>query len=354
MRGLLQVGQVARTPVRIHWSTGLLPVAVLGWGLYSGIPARGLAWLGIFVAATLACVLLHELGHAAAARWAGVRVHDIVLLPVGGAARLGSLPARPWQEAAVAFAGPLVNLAIAALLAPALWIWPRYEWVPIPNNYDLGSMLVSLALFNAVVFAFNLLPAFPLDGGRLLRATLCHWVPRLQATRIAAFVARLVALAGLAYGTYEGSFLLVGFAAYVFVVAGREVRGAKVRAFLEDTRLGEVALPVRVFDPETPVADVRQHLRHHGQRGAVVADECSPIGFVTPAMLAAADGERHVGDLEMCAVVCHDSQASLRELSLQFAEHPRSVAVEEIDRRPAGFVDLDILDECFRAYAKAA
>lgn len=355
MRGLFHVGTVARTPLRIHWSTWLLPLAVLGWGVYSGISPRGLAWLGLFVVATLFCVLLHELGHAAAARWAGVRVHDILLLPIGGAARLGSLPSRPWHEAGVALAGPLVNLLIALALAPALWFWPRYEWIPIPNNYDLGSMLVSLALFNGVVCAFNLLPAFPLDGGRLLRATLCNWMPRLRATRVAAFVARIVALAGLAYGTYDGSFLLMGFAAYVFVAAGREVRGAKVRAFLEDTCVGEVALPVRVFEPATTVGDVRHYLRHHDQRGAVIADDCSPIGFVTPAMLTAAeDDERHVGDLEMCAVVCHDSQAPLRELSIQFAEHPRSVALEEIDRRPAGFVDLDILDECFRSYAEAA
>lgn len=354
MRGLLQVGTVARTPVRIHWSTWLLPVGVLAWGLYTGISPRGLAWLALFVLATLTCVLLHELGHAAAARWAGVRVHDIVLLPVGGAARLGSLPGRPWQEAGVAFAGPLVNLIIALLLAPSLWLWPSHEWMPIPDNYDLGSMLVSLALFNGVVFAFNLLPAFPLDGGRLLRAGLCNFMPRLRATRIAAFVARVLALVGLAWGTYEGSFLLVGFAAYVFIVAGREVRGAKVRAFLEETRLGEVALPTRVFDPLTPVADVLQALRHHQQRGAVVADDCSPIGFVTQRMLADVDGGRHVGDLELCAVQCHDSQATLRELSVQFAEHPASVAIEEIDHRPAGFVDLDILDECFRAYAKEA
>ena len=338
--------------MRIHWSTALLPLAVLGWGLYVGLSPRGLLWLGAFVVATLACVLLHEFGHAAAARWAGVRVHDVVLLPVGGAARLSSLPELAWHEAAVAFAGPLVNLAIALVLAPVLWLHPVAEWGPMPDNFDGTSMLASLALFNAVVFAFNLVPVFPLDGGRLLRATLCNYMPRLRATRVAAFVARIVALGGLAAGVYFGSFLVAGFSAYVFVVAGREVRGAKVRSFLEETLVGEVALPIRVFDPETSVADVLHHLRHHGQRGGVIADDCSPIGFVTPEMLAAAQPERHVGDLELCAVQCHDSATPLRALSVQFAAHPHSVAIEEIDHRPAGYVDLDVLDESFRAFAE--
>lgn len=353
MRGLTRVGSIGDTAVRVHWSTWLLPLGVLAYGYYRGVSAAGLAWWQLFLAAVLLCVFLHELGHAYAARLFGVRVHDIILLPIGGAARLERLPARPRDEALVALAGPLVNLGIALLLAPALLLWPRADWLPWLNNYDARAGVATLALFNFAVFAFNLLPAFPLDGGRVMRATLNAWMPRLRATRITSWVARAVALAGFAYGVYAGSFFAAGFAAYVFVLAGREVRVARVRDFLDGGTLGEFALPLRVFHPEEPIDDVRRHLERNGQRGAVIADECSPIGFATLDMLRDLDPGRHVGDLELLSVMCHDSSVPLRALSIQFAKHPRSVAIEEIDARPAGFLDLELLEQAFQRHRAA-
>ena len=353
MKGLAQIGSYGGVPIRVHWTTVFLPLGVLAYALLRDTSLVGILWLELFVVAVLACVLLHEIGHAAAARWYKVPVHDILLLPIGGAARLERLPRRASQEASVALAGPLVNLLIAGLLAPALWYWPRYEWFPWLNNYDIGSMLVCLAIFNALVFAFNLIPAFPLDGGRVLRATLTRWMPRLRATRATAFVARVIAMLAMGYAVYEGSFFIGFFGVYAFMTAGREIRNAKVQTFLDEQTIGTIAQPLRVFDPTTPIADVRHQLIRNQQRGAVVADECSPIGFVTLGMLPEdAPPDRHVGDLEMLAVVCHDSQETLRMLSHQFAAHPRSVAIEEIDRRPAGYVDLELLDERFQAFAK--
>jgi len=338
----------------MHWSTVLLPLAALAYAYLNDLGSGGALWLLFFVLAILLCVLLHELGHAAAARHFSVRVHDIVLLPIGGAARLSRVPRHARHEALIALAGPAVNLLVALVLLPALFQFPQHEWYPWLGNFTPQAFVVCLALFNALVCAFNLLPIFPLDGGRVLRATLTNWMPRLTATRVTSVVARILSMLALGYAFYDHSFYLGAFAVYTFFVAGREVHGAKIQTFLDERLLGEVALPMRVFGPSTPVEDLRSHLRRNEQLGAVIADDCSPIGFVTFKMLSDVEGLRPVGDLELLAVVCHDADTPLRELSRQFAEHPTSVAIEEIDFRPVGYADLELLDEAYQAYAKTA
>lgn len=338
----------------MHWSTLAMPPLALAYAWFEGVGPAGLSWWLAASACVLACVLLHELGHALAARRLGVRVHDVVLLPIGGAARLERLPGSGAQEAAVALAGPLVNLAIAAALAPALWAWPRHEWFPWMGNYDLGSLLASLSVFNALVFAFNLVPIFPLDGGRVLRAAISRWTTRLRATRLAVVAARVAALLLLGVAVYVGSFLVGAFALYAFLAAGRELRAVTVQTFLEDTTVGELAEPCRDFAPSTPLGDIRDHLRRSGQRGAVVADECSPIGFATAELLAEEPATRPVGDLDLTPVVCYDSEAPVRHVSAQLAAMPGSVAVEEIDHRPAGVLDLDLLEEAFARWRENA
>ena len=340
-------------PVRMHVLTLVLPIGVVAYALWRQLSPASFGWGLLFVLAVLLCVLVHELGHAVAARFFGVTVHDILLLPIGGAARFEGRPKTAVQEALVVFAGPLVNLLLAAACAPWLAAQPdaAFLW---RGGYTVSSFLATLAAFNFLVFLVNLVPAFPLDGGRLMRALLAQWTTRLRATKIVAALSRLLVLALVAYTVAKGHYLLVLPLLYLFVVAGREVHVVSVQHFLESQRLGAIALPVRVFDPSTPIRDIIRQLTRNGQRGAVIADECSPIGFVMLDMLTVAERpERHVGDLELLTVVCHDSDTNLRELSHQFACHPHSVAIEEIDGRPAGYVDLELLGNSYEAFAKA-
>ena len=346
----MQIGSLGKTPLRIHWSTALLPVGVLLYSLYIDLGMNGVVWLQVFTFATLLCVLLHEFGHALAARYYKIPVHDILLLPIGGAARLERLPEHAKQEAIIALAGPVVNLAIALLFLPSLFIWPSYEWYPWLGNFTWKAGIVCLVLFNGAVFVFNLLPLFPLDGGRLLRALLNGWMTRITATRVTAGVARLLALSALGYAVWQSSFYIGGFAIYAFLIAGKEIQNSKIQSFLDEKRLGEIALPLRVFDPTTSIGDIQHQLIRNNQRGCVIADECSPIGFVTIKMLLGLDPELEAGQLEMLAVVCHDADTPLRVLSHQFSAHPRSVAIEEIDCRPAGFVDIELLEEAYQKY----
>jgi len=339
--------------VRVHWSTLFLPFLVAGYAFYSGTSIRGTVWMLCFLVAVIACVFLHEVGHAYAARRFGVSVFDILLLPIGGIARLKSLPKRPSAEIWVAIAGPLVNLVIALLLLPALWYWPRGEWLPWQSNFNFGSALVCLSFFNAAVFVFNLVPIFPLDGGRILRASLCHKMSRLKSTKITSWLSRLVAIGLLIYGIYEGSFFMMGFAFFVFITAGRELGSAVVSAFLNDTTISSIAQGARAFDPITPIHEIAAYLKHSRQEGAIVMDDCCPIGFVNLKLLTTVeDKDLQVGSLEMPTVICHDSTTPLRELSQQFSVYPKSVAIEENDGRPVGYLDFDLLDQGFQAFAK--
>lgn len=306
-----------------------------------------------FLLAVVACVFLHEVGHAYAARRYGVSVFDILLLPIGGIARLKSLPSKPAEEVWVALAGPMVNLLIALAFLPALWYWPRHEWFPILNNYDLGSALVCLSLFNAAVFVFNLIPAFPLDGGRILRASLSRKMSRLKSTRITTWISRLIGLGLLTYGFFEGSFFLMGFSLFIFIIASREMGSAVVSSFLSDTIISSLAKDARSFDPETPIHEIVEHLHRSKNGGAIIVDECCPIGFVNLRMLEPLKGQvTHVGSLEMPTVICHDSNTPLREISQQFSVFPKSIAIEENEGRPVGYLDLDLLDQGFQAFAK--
>lgn len=217
--------RVAGIELRIHVTFFLL-LAWLGVVYYN---AGGWAHLtgGLaFILALFACVLLHELGHAVAARAFGIRTPDITLLPIGGLARLERMPEKPWQEIVVALAGPAVNVVIAGVV---LLLLPRgYAFDPEALASPTGAFLPKLALVNIVLVLFNLVPAFPMDGGRVFRATLALFLPYAQATRIAARLGQGLAFVfgflGLLYNPWW-----VFIALFIFLGASSEASHAQMR-----------------------------------------------------------------------------------------------------------------------------
>ena len=173
MRWSLKIAKLAGIDIFIHFTFFILVtwVAFIQWKLNGSI---GAAFSGVvFILAVFACVVLHELGHALAARKYGIRTQDIILLPIGGVARLEKMPDRPIQELWVALAGPAVNVVIAALLAVYLWITNTLT----PDNQltmTTAAFVERIMGVNIFLILFNMLPAFPMDGGRVLRALLLH------------------------------------------------------------------------------------------------------------------------------------------------------------------------------------
>lgn len=218
MRRALRLGRYAGIDVFLHWSFALLIawVAFLSWrGSHS--LAAVLDWT-LVVLALFLCVLLHEYGHALTARRFGIGTRRITLLPIGGVALLEAMPARPREEVLIAIAGPLVNVAIAA----GLWLWLR---AGLP---DAGGFVGVLLDANLLLAAFNLLPAFPMDGGRVLRAALWHWLSLTRATWIAAWTGRVVAVGLAIYGALHNP-VLVLIAAFVWYAGGAEARAVTTR-----------------------------------------------------------------------------------------------------------------------------
>jgi Zn-dependent protease len=174
----------------------------------------------LYVLALFGCVVLHELGHALMARRFGIETADITLYPIGGVARLRRMPRAPGAELLIALAGPAVNFAIVAGLLGlhVLGILPSEDsW--------LGAFAAYLVLMNLVLGLFNLIPAFPMDGGRVLRALLSGWLGRARATSVAASVGRGLALAFGVYSLLSGNLPHVALAAFIYFVAGSEEAG---------------------------------------------------------------------------------------------------------------------------------
>jgi len=226
MRWTLRLGRIAGTEVRIHLTFFLL-LAWLGVEEYQQTGARA-ALVGILEACLVFfCVLLHEFGHALAARHYGIRTPDITLYPIGGVARIERMPENPGEEIVIAIAGPLVNVVIAA----ALWLALFGLKAPDPARViEARSGLAGFLLgVNLMLLLFNLLPAFPMDGGRVLRALLAMKMGHTRATQIAARIGQFLAI-GLGFLGLYGNPMLILVAVFVFIAAANESGSAQLRS----------------------------------------------------------------------------------------------------------------------------
>ncbi len=214
MKGSLVLGKVAGIKIQVHWTFTLL----LLWVLFSTLRQGGDRYSALFsiglVLVLFLCVVLHELGHALMARRFDITTRSITLLPIGGVAALEKMPEKPKEELAVALAGPAVNVVIALLLLLALPLG-RYsgfspeQWEAFLNQPSWASFLIYLLLANSMLVAFNLIPAFPMDGGRVLRALLGFRYSRARATEIAARLGQAVSFIFLLLGLFFNPFLVI-------------------------------------------------------------------------------------------------------------------------------------------------
>lgn len=209
MRRSFRLAKIFGIPVQVHWSFALLFLFVIYVGKSRDASWANIAVFGLFVVALFVCVLLHEFGHALSARYYGVQTRDITILPIGGVARLDNLPEKPFQEFVVALAGPAVNVVIYTLLAIFLYFvysvqFSFGELLTDDSNElivdPVLGFLVTLMQANLMLVVFNMIPAFPMDGGRVLRALLSMPFGRLQATKVAAFLGQIIAVGFLIYG----------------------------------------------------------------------------------------------------------------------------------------------------------
>lgn len=295
------IAKIAGTQLRIHVTFFLLIIWV-GVATYLSGGSTGAVFGVAFILTLFLCVILHEFGHVLMARRFGVETPDITLLPIGGLARLQRIPREPGKELLIAIAGPMVNVVIAAILFAILFLGEGSLDLAVDlEQHTIRGFLVSLMVVNVWLVVFNMIPAFPMDGGRVFRALLAMFLPYSRATSIAATVGQSLALAGVFFGFMYQWWLLVFVAFFIFLGAGAEASASQLQdatrgltvsdamitrfQFLDekDTLSRGVDLLLDGSQVDFPLMDAEKRLigiihrkdlvaalRQHGEEGAVI------------------------------------------------------------------------------------
>ena len=259
MRGSFHLVDIFGIPVRLHWTFIFIGVGIVYYGGILGNGWVNMLWFTAIVFSLFFCVLLHEFGHALTARKYGVNTQDIILSPIGGIARLDRLPDLPLQEFYVAIAGPAVNIVIAILLSPFYFFATQstklqLKSLIIPTNNvfisDLSlfdSFIFFILFLNIILALFNLIPAFPMDGGRILRSLLAIPLKRIRATQIATYIGQALALTFILLGLTEYeignlrfSYMTAFIGLFVIVSASSEYKNVKIDQILKDHQVRQL------------------------------------------------------------------------------------------------------------------
>jgi Zn-dependent protease len=358
MKGSLRLFRLAGIDLRVHFTFPL----ILLWGAlhWSSHGVAGAAFGALLMAVLFVCVALHELGHALAARGFGIPVHEIVLLPIGGVARLGHNPRKPLHELVIALAGPVVNVLIAGVLAVVLasrgWLSLDAGLIAGLEEPSLRTALTSLFVSNVMLALFNLVPAFPMDGGRILRALLAMAIGYPRATRVAATLGQGIAVAAGVWAIFRGDFLLALVALFVFLGASGERASEEARGLLSTLKLRDAYNKhALVLTPADRVSRVVDYLLTSYQPDFAVVHGGQLLGVVTREAalraLVSEEGDVYVAGIMNRGVPRLESRLSVAEARERMAEADAAVAAVFEGERFLGLVNPGDLDEALRIVA---
>lgn len=331
MKGSFQIARIFDIPLQVHWSFALLLLGGMYFGYTQSWDLPQTMWAVSLVLALFTCVVLHEFGHALTARRYGVQTKDIILSPIGGVARLDRLPDHPRQEFMVAIAGPAVNILLSILLAPYL-LFREATRLQVFSFFDrnanvffldltpVDEFLIALFIVNVILALFNLLPAFPMDGGRILRAILSLRLGRTRATRIAAYLGQALAVGFVVYGFWYWSPVTAFIGIFVFLTASNENRMVQLEDRLQQHTVGEIhrQLFTKIFYYDLMERPVEQ-LTLGMERNFLVFDERqNVVGSLGEQQLMAAIREKDFG-APVAAYMYREHDALLSEDTVKTA-----------------------------------
>jgi Zn-dependent protease/predicted transcriptional regulator len=297
MNSSIRLFDIRGITLRVHLTFPLILVwAALQFGLFAGLGTSG-AIFGILVTLLLfVIVVLHELGHSIVAQHYGIAVKDIVLLPIGGMAQMKSIPENPVQEFFIAIAGPLVNFILAGLMILVNLAFGLGGSLanPLALLFGFGSISVA-SIFNYLFIAnlflgiFNLLPAFPMDGGRILRALMATRLNYVKATDIAALIGKMMAILLGAWGVFGGGIFLILIAFFVFIEADQEGKMVKVRHMMRGLTVAQAySAQARTLDSQATVGEAMELALNSLQSDFPVIDGGQVVGLLTRSKLVEA------------------------------------------------------------------
>lgn len=357
------IARVAGIPIKLHITFFI--IILLGawqWAGRSADPVAGSLFGAALMLALFLCVTLHELGHSLVARAFGIQTREILLLPLGGVAQLSKNPDQPAHELWIALAGPLVNVVIAGILI-VIGLTPQVDLFAylldgrglseiLGNDITLSNLLLWLLSANISLVIFNLIPAFPLDGGRVLRALLAMQLGFPRATRIASAIGQFVAIGFGLFGLLSGNLLLALVAVFVFVGATQETAVAESKVVLTTRRLGDAynrhVLTLQNGDRLSRVVD---YLLTSYQPDFAVLFGKKLLGIVTRddvmQALASQPHDLYVSEVMRREVVKLDANLTLDDARDQMSEQGVRVAAVYDGENFLGLISMEDIQEAF-------
>ncbi len=318
MGGSIQLGRILGIPLRVHF-TFLLLLAFFGYLGYRDGDAVGAVWSILFICALFGCVILHELSHSMVARYYGVEVESITLLPIGGVAAMKEMPRAPVQEGVMAIAGPIASMAIAAVFAGIIAVTGSLGPIVFQGQPLFGALMWT----NIIIAIFNLIPAFPMDGGRVLRAVLAHYLGLVRATRVAVTLGQILAV-GIALGGVFilGNLWLGLIGVFIFLGAGQEGRQVQTQALLASVTARQAMVQgFATLNRHWTIGATLAYIGQGYQRDFPVVDELTIVGIASRDALVNAyhqlGPDRLVGEVMSTAICQVTPEANMADVYRQ-------------------------------------
>jgi Zn-dependent protease/CBS domain-containing protein len=349
MKWSWKLGSVAGIKIQVHWTFLILIAWVVLVHASQGASVSEVVGGVILVLAVFACVVLHELGHALTAKRFGVNTRDITLLPIGGVARLERMPEEPREELLVAVAGPAVNVVIAGVLFAVLAGFGTPTAIGEVAVVG-GNLPVQLMWLNLMLVGFNVLPAFPMDGGRILRALLAMRMDYLRATRIAAGIGQMMAIVFGFGGLLMGNIFLLFIAIFVYLGAQAEAQHVQFRVALQGVSIGDAMMTrFRTLAPYDTLDDAVEELLAGAQQDFPVVADGRFVGMLFRNDLVTAlkehGGGKAVADVADTECRTVSANGNLQDALMQLRGGKRSSVPVIRDGQVVGILTLENVGE---------
>lgn len=351
MAGSFSLGKIAGIKVYIHWTFSLLILYIIYTHYKAGENPEQILWAIFFIMSIFLTVFLHELGHALAAKNFNIQTKDITLLPIGGIARIERIPEKPGEELIVAFAGPLVNLLIAFccwffITIPAMDELTKALSGPVgPHNFLLVFFIV-----NVWLAVFNLVPAFPMDGGRVLRALLSFITERYKATTIAARIGQILAFGFILLGFSNNPFLiLIGL--FILFGAQAEMEMVTTNFLLTGKYIGDITMQkYETLDGNENIGDAVNKLLNGTAKSFLVVQNGLPCGTlnrneIIKALTEEAGEQMLISKIINPSLHSFDANEPIDAVYMKMNETGHELAIVTKDHQFAGVVDMDNIME---------
>jgi Zn-dependent protease len=351
--------RIAGIPLYIHWSFWLLIIWIGISNFRKGLEPAQMAWSLIFIGLIFVCVVLHELGHALTARRFGIGTRSIVLLPIGGVANIERMPQSPRQELWITVMGPAVNVVIALLLFPFLgsvdFTDPdQLEQLTLVNS---DSLVFNLFGVNVFMVLFNLIPAFPMDGGRILRATIALFTSWERATRIASTAGNAIAIVFIVVGIFNFNLMLSLVGLFVMFAARSELTYATTKSVLDLFRVKDVLITgFHQLTPSAPIEEAVKLLLSTQAKIFIVADGASVLGSLSQSEIIKALSEEGktalVSQYMKPGIPSIDAGVLVQEAYDLLQRSDQAVLLVKEEGRLIGIVDLENIKELIALYKR--